>query len=81
MLNVSPPAGFAELVERTATPVHLAGPGTRLDLDLFMRVATELGDVVLGPPGATPGEIDPLAGPHGAVPIHDVPGSRGDRAS
>lgn len=54
-LNISSPAAFAELIERTATPGELAGPDTDLDLDLFMRVTTELGDVVLGPPGTTPG--------------------------
>ena len=28
-----------------------------LDTDLFMAVSTELGDVVLGPPGTTPAEL------------------------
>jgi hypothetical protein len=30
---------------------------TELDTDLFVTVSTELGDVVLGPPGATPAEL------------------------
>ena len=51
---ISSPAGFAELVARTGTPAHLATPETEPDLELFMEVTTELGDVVLGPPGATP---------------------------
>lgn len=56
-LVISSPAGF-ELIERSATPAHLAAPDTELDMDLFMKVTTELGDVVLGPPGTTPADID-----------------------
>src|ERR1700754_627319 len=56
-LNITSPAAFAELIERTATPAHLAGPGTELDLERFMQVSTELGDVVLGPPGTTPATL------------------------
>lgn len=56
-LNISSPAAFAELIERTATPEDLAGPDTDLDLELFTRVTAELGDVVLGPPGTTPDSI------------------------
>jgi mannose-6-phosphate isomerase-like protein (cupin superfamily) len=74
-LVISSPAGFAELIERTGTPARLAGPDVELDLELFMRVSTELGDVVLGPPGTTPDQVDvadpPIGGPH---PIHAVPG-------
>ena len=71
-LNISSPAAFAELVERTATPERLAGPDTDLDLELFMRVTTELGDVVLGPPGTTPGSVG--NGQRGAAgPIHGAP--------
>jgi mannose-6-phosphate isomerase-like protein (cupin superfamily) len=50
-LLISSPAGFAELIERTA---RLAGPDVEIDMDLFMKVTTELGDVVLGPPGTIP---------------------------
>lgn len=57
-LNISSPAGFAELLARTGTPARLATPGTELDMDLFMAVTTELGDVVLGPPGTTPADAD-----------------------
>ncbi len=57
-LHISTPAGFAELIARTGTPAHLAGPHTELDQDLFMAVTTELGDVVLGPPGMTPAELN-----------------------
>ena len=65
-LQISSPAGFAELVARSGTPAHLAGPGADLDLDLFLAVTTELGDVVLGPPGTTPADFadgDRAAGP------------------
>jgi quercetin dioxygenase-like cupin family protein len=54
---ISSPAGFAELVARAGTPAHLATPDTEFDADRFMAVTTELGDVVLGPPGTTPGEL------------------------
>jgi len=48
-LVISSPAGFAEIIARAGTPVHLATPETELDAQLFMTVAAELGDVVLGP--------------------------------
>ena len=41
-------------------PAHLATPATEPDQGLFMEVTTELGDVVLGPPGATPRGDQPL---------------------
>ena len=56
-LNITSPAGLAELIERTGTPARLATAEPEFDADLFMAVTTELGDVVLGPPGATPGDI------------------------
>ncbi len=56
-LVFSSPAGFAQLVARAGTPAHLATPDTELDTDLFMAVSTELGDVVLGPPGTTPAQL------------------------
>ena len=61
-LQISSPAGFAELVARAATPARLATPETALDADLFMTVTTELGDVVLGPPGTTPADLDQSQG-------------------
>ena len=51
---ISSPAGFAELAARTGTPAQLATPETEPDLELFMEVTTELGDIVLGPPGTLP---------------------------
>ncbi|MGP4087049.1 cupin domain-containing protein [Streptomyces sp. KR55] len=57
-LNISSPAGFAELIARAGTPLHLATPETELDAELFMAVAQELGDVVLGPPGTTPADLE-----------------------
>jgi hypothetical protein len=53
-INVTSPAGFAELVARSGTPARLVTPDTEFDLDLFMAVTAELGDVILGPPGTTP---------------------------
>jgi quercetin dioxygenase-like cupin family protein len=49
-LHISTPAGFAELVARAATPAHLVTPDTEAELERFMTVTSELGDVVLGPP-------------------------------
>ena len=37
-------------------PLRRVAPDTEFDLDLFMAVTTELGDVVLGPPGILPGD-------------------------
>jgi mannose-6-phosphate isomerase-like protein (cupin superfamily) len=53
-LLISSPAGFAELIIRAATPAQLAGPDTEIDLELFASVSAELGDQILGPPGALP---------------------------
>jgi hypothetical protein len=35
---------------------RLASPETEHDTGLFMAVTTELGDLILGPPGTTPAE-------------------------
>jgi mannose-6-phosphate isomerase-like protein (cupin superfamily) len=74
-LVISSPAGFAELVERAGTPARLAGPATDLDVEVFMRVTTELGDVLLGPPGTRPDQVE-LAGQAVGEQhrIHAVPG-------
>jgi uncharacterized cupin superfamily protein len=56
-LNISSPAGFAELIARAGTPAHLAAPEAEVDAERFMQVTTELGDVVLGPPGTTPADL------------------------
>jgi mannose-6-phosphate isomerase-like protein (cupin superfamily) len=56
-LIISSPAGFAEAIARAGIPAHLATSETEFDLDRFMAVAAELGDVVLGPPGTTPADI------------------------
>jgi quercetin dioxygenase-like cupin family protein len=56
-LTISSPAGFAELIARSGTPAHLAGPDTEVDAELFAAVAAELGDVLLGPPGSTPADL------------------------
>ncbi|GEC03246.1 hypothetical protein SSP24_09010 [Streptomyces spinoverrucosus] len=61
-LNISSPAGFAELIARAGTPLPLATPETELDAELFMAVAQELGDVVLGPPGTTPADLEQQEG-------------------
>jgi hypothetical protein len=80
-LNITSPAGFAELIERTGVPAQLAGPDTELDLDRFLEVSTALGDVVLGPPGTTPGQLDPeqLRRPQAldALHVQRPPTSRG----
>jgi uncharacterized cupin superfamily protein len=50
-LNISSPAGFAELIARAGTPTHRDSRDADVDAERFMKVTTELGDVVLGPPG------------------------------
>lgn len=59
-LQISSPAGFAELVARAGTPARLPNAETELDMELFTRVTAELGDVILGPPGMLPGELGDL---------------------
>jgi hypothetical protein len=44
------------LIARIGTPAHLATADGNLDMDLFMAVTAEFGDVVLGPPGRVPEE-------------------------
>ena len=56
-LAITSPARFAELIRRTGTPAHLATTQTEWDMELFQRVTDEFGDVILGPPGATPADI------------------------
>lgn len=56
-LLISSPAGFAELIMRVATPEHLAGPDAEIDFELFALVSAELGDRILGPPGAVPADL------------------------
>jgi quercetin dioxygenase-like cupin family protein len=58
-LNISSPAGFAELVARAGTPAELATAEVELDLERFMQLTHELGDVVLGPPGTLPADLTP----------------------
>lgn len=57
-LLITSPPGFAELIARTATPADQATDTTEIDLELFARVSEELGDVVLGPPGAVPADLE-----------------------
>jgi quercetin dioxygenase-like cupin family protein len=56
-LVVYSPSGFARLITEVGTPDDggQTPPTTPTDMDLLMRVAAELGDEILGPPGALPG--------------------------
>jgi uncharacterized RmlC-like cupin family protein len=56
-LNISSPAGFAELIARAGTPADRGSQEAEADAERFMKVTTELGDVVLGPPGTTPADL------------------------
>lgn len=55
-LTVASPSGFARLIREVGLPGNADGsaPTTPNDLELFMRISAELGDVMLGPPGARP---------------------------
>jgi quercetin dioxygenase-like cupin family protein len=55
-LVVASPSGFARLVTETGTPDDGDGapPSASFDVDRFLRIAAELGDELLGPPGALP---------------------------
>ncbi|MBW4540198.1 MAG: cupin domain-containing protein [Myxacorys chilensis ATA2-1-KO14] len=49
-LVVASPSGFADLIEATGT----LNENEEVDLELFMRVSSEIGDEVLGAPGDLP---------------------------
>ncbi|KMS85625.1 hypothetical protein ACZ91_41420 [Streptomyces regensis] len=57
VLNVTSPAGLAELIARSGTPARLATSETEFNVELFRAVAAELGDIVLGPPGTVPADL------------------------
>ena len=57
-LVISSPAGFAELVVRAGVPVGSAAGESGLDGERLLAVAHELGDVILGPPGLTPADLE-----------------------
>ena len=50
------PSGFARLVSEVGTPDDGSGvpPAAPTDMELLQRVSAELGDEILGPPGALP---------------------------
>ena len=56
VLVVASPSGFARLVTETGTPDEGQGmpPTESFDMDLFLRVAAELGDELVDPPGTLP---------------------------
>ena len=60
-LTISSPAGFAELVARAGTPIDVADDAAELDLERFISVGDEVGDVMLGEPGVLPGHLTPEA--------------------
>jgi quercetin dioxygenase-like cupin family protein len=53
---VASPSGFARLVMEVGTPDDGSGapPSEPTDMDLLRRVSAEIGDEILGPPGALP---------------------------
>ena len=55
-LVVASPSGFARLVSEAGTPDEggEGEPVTPFDMDRFLRVADDLGDEILGPPGSLP---------------------------
>ena len=55
-LVVTSPSGFARLVTEVGTPAVGDQPPspTATDMDLLLRLSAELGDEILGPPGALP---------------------------
>jgi hypothetical protein len=62
-LVVVSPSGFARLVTEVGAPDEGGeGPPAATDMDLFLRVAAELGDESLCPAGAPPDEFAELRG-------------------
>jgi mannose-6-phosphate isomerase-like protein (cupin superfamily) len=56
-LTFSSPAGFAKFVATAGTPVERLRDAHALDVDLLQRVALEIGDLMLGPPGTLPTDL------------------------
>ncbi|QEM03621.1 cupin domain-containing protein [Mucilaginibacter rubeus] len=55
-ITISSPSGFAELIRLTGIPYKPGSDGSeKTDIELFMAVSERLGDAILGPPGARPG--------------------------
>ncbi|MBV8558131.1 MAG: cupin domain-containing protein, partial [Planctomycetaceae bacterium] len=55
-LVVASPSGLARLITEAGTPDEGGGapPSVAPDMEHFLRVSAELGDELLGPPGALP---------------------------
>jgi quercetin dioxygenase-like cupin family protein len=54
-MAVASPSGFARLILEAGTPDTGEGPPARpTDMAVFTRLCAEIGDEVLGPPGARP---------------------------
>jgi mannose-6-phosphate isomerase-like protein (cupin superfamily) len=55
-LVIASPSGFARLIQEAGTPDIGGAPPqpTPADLERFGRIAAEVGDEILGPPGALP---------------------------
>jgi quercetin dioxygenase-like cupin family protein len=58
-LAVASPSGFSRLITEVGIPDDGSGapPSAATDMDLLRRVSAELGDEILGPPGALPDEF------------------------
>ena len=63
ILVVASPSGFARLVTEGGTPDEGQGmpPAASFDMDRFLRLAAELGDELLGPPRASPRQVQGLS--------------------
>ena len=59
-LNVSAPSGFARLIASLGTPDNGDGPPSppSPDPETLARILAEIGDEILGPPGALPGSAE-----------------------
>ena len=55
-LVIASPSGFGRLITEVGLPDQggQVPPSAATDMDLFGRITTELGDRILGPPGALP---------------------------
>jgi quercetin dioxygenase-like cupin family protein len=53
-LVVTSPSGFARLITEVGTPAEGDQAPAATDMDRLLRLSAELGDEILGPPGALP---------------------------
>jgi quercetin dioxygenase-like cupin family protein len=57
-LTVFSPSGFGKVIRTVGVPGTVDKlPETAADMDLFVKLSAEIGDIILGPPGSRPKQL------------------------